>query len=314
MTGLTGGGPGWTLADIPDQADRTVLVTGTTVGGLGHFTALELARRGARVILAGRTPAKLDETAATIREEVPDALLEQLRLDLADLASVREAAESAAAYDAIDVLVNNAGIMAPGYQVTSDGFESQIATNHLGPFLFTGLLLDQVVASGDGRVVSVSSQMHRIARQAPVVGAKSRISYRRWPTYGESKLANLLFTFELDRRVRAAGLPVRALAAHPGFAGTHLMANGQFGRATGGPASILDAATRAISQPAHAGAWPSLMAATSDLPGSTYVGPSGPGQMTGSPQIVTARALARNEAVQRNLWEESEAAVGLQWP
>ena len=189
-----------------------------------------------------------------------------------------------------------------------------MATNHFGPFLFTGLLVPQLVASGDARVVTVSSQLHRRARHAPTWDPRSRRRYSRWAVYAESKLANLLFTFELDRRARDQGLPLRAVAAHPGFAGTHLVANGQVGRGRGGVASILDAAVKAVSQPAHAGAWPSLMAATSDLPGGTYVGPGGLGQMGGTPQIVTARSLAQDADVQRELWEVSERTVGLSWP
>lgn len=304
----------WTLADIPDQAGRTILVTGTTRGGLGHFTALELARRGGRVVLAGRSADKLDDTESAILEEVPGAALEKLVVDLADLDSVRTAARAAGELGPLDALINNAGIMAPPFRRTADGLESQMATNHFGPFLFTGLLLPQLVSSGDARVVTVSSQMHRTARHAPTWDPRSKRRYSRWPVYGESKLANLLFTFELDRRARGKALPLRALAAHPGFSGTHLVTNGQLGRARGGVASILDAAVKGVSQPAHAGAWPSLMAATSDLPGSTYVGPSGLGQMGGTPQIVTARSLAQDPDVQRELWEVSERTVGLTWP
>ena len=163
----------WTLADIPDQTGRTILVTGTTSGGLGHFTALELARRGGRVVLAGRSTDKLDGTESAIVGEVPDAVLEKLVVDLADLSSVRTAAEEAGELGPIDVLVNNAGVMAPPFRRTADGLESQMATNHFGPFLFTGLLLPQLVASGDARVVTVSSQMHRHARHAPVGDPKA---------------------------------------------------------------------------------------------------------------------------------------------
>ena len=304
----------WTLADIPDQAGRTILVTGTTQGGLGHFTALELARRGGRVVLAGRSTDKLDDTESAILEEVPGAALEKLVVDLADLDSVRSAARAAGELGPIDALINNAGIMAPPFRRTADGLESQMATNHFGPFLFTGLLVPQLVSSGDARVVTVSSQLHRSARHAPTWDPRSERRYHRWSVYSETKLANLLFTFELDRRAREKGLPLQALAAHPGFSGTHLAANGQFGRGRGGVASILDAAVKAVSQPAHAGAWPSLMAATADLPGSTYVGPSGLGQMGGTPQIVTARSLAQDPDVHRELCEVSERAVGLTWP
>ncbi|WP_210439177.1 oxidoreductase [Nocardioides xinjiangensis] len=304
----------WTTSDIGDLTGRTAVVTGPTRGGLGFHTALELARHGARVTLAGRTPAKLDGAAEAVRAEVPGAALETLVVDLSDLASVRSAAEAARGLGPIDLLVNNAGIMAPPLRRTADGLESQMATNHFGPFLLTGLLLEQLVASGRGRVVTLSSQMHRVARSAPVGDPRERRRYRRWRVYGETKLANLLFTFELDRRSRQAGLPVTALAAHPGLAGTHLVVNGQVGTSRGRRASILDAAVKAVSQPAAAGAWPTLMAATADLPGGTYVGPGGPAQATGRPRVVDTAPLARDEVAQRRLWETSEATVGLAWP
>lgn len=305
----------WSLSDMADQAGRTFLVTGCTVGGLGHFTALELARRGGRVVLAGRTPDKLAETEASIRSQVPHADLAQLQVDLADLGSVRTAAAQVATIGTIDVLVNNAGVMAPPYRRTGDGLELQMATNHFGPFLFTGLLLPELVASGAGRVVTVSSQMHRTARRAPLDDPRTQQRrYSKWPVYGQTKLANLLFTYELDRRLREAELPVKALAAHPGFAGTHLAANGRFGRASGGVASILDAAVRAIAQPAHMGALPTLMAATEDLPGSTYCGPSGFHEYGGLPVVVGSSKLSRDERTQRELWRISEETTGVSYP
>lgn len=199
----------WTTADIGDQSGRTALVTGPTLGGLGFHTSLELARHGARVVLAGRTPDRLADAAAAITEEVPGADLETLVVDLSDLGSVRAAGEAAAGLGALHLLVNNAGIMATPYRRTADGLESQMATNHVGPFLLTGLLLDQLAASGDGRVVTLSSLMHRTARSAPVGDLRARRPYRRWRVYSQTKLANLLFTFELDRRLRRAGLPAR---------------------------------------------------------------------------------------------------------
>lgn len=305
----------WRLSDLPDQRGRTVVVTGPTIGGLGHHTALELARRGARVALAGRTPAKVEATAAAIREEVPEADLVPLTLDLADLSSVRACAAAAADLGAIDVLVNNAGVMGTPYARTVDGLELQMATNHFGPFLLTALLLPQLVRSGAGRVVAVSSQMHRIAPSAPVTDPRTQEGrYSRWPVYGQSKLANLLFTGELDRRLRAAGTPVVAVAAHPGFAGTHLAANGQYGRSSGGIATVLDRTIRLVSQSAAAGAWPTLMAATADLPGDTYVGPGGPGQMVGAPRTVGRSRLARDRDAARRLWEISEDVTGVSLP
>jgi NAD(P)-dependent dehydrogenase (short-subunit alcohol dehydrogenase family) len=305
----------WSLADIPDQTGRTMLVTGPSVGGLGHHVALELARRGARVVLAGRNDAKLDATSAAITGAAPDARLERLVVDLASLHSVRSAAGRAVDVGTIDVLVNNAGVMAPPLSRTRDGFESQLATNHFGPFLLTGLLLPQLVASGSGRVVVVSSSAHRMARSAPLDDPlTSPRHYRRWSQYGATKLANLLFTYELDRRLRTADLPVEALAAHPGLAGTHLVANGRFGRASGGVASIFDAASKAVSQSAAAGALPVLMAATADLPGGTYCGPAGLGEWRGAPHVTTSSALSHDEVAQRRLWEISEEAVGLRYP
>lgn len=304
----------WSVDEIPDQTGRTVVVTGASVGGLGHHTALELARRGARVVLAGRTPAKLAETEEAIRAEVPDADLERLEVDLASLGSVRRSAAAASGLGAIDVLVNNAGVMGTPYSTTEDGLELQLATNHFGPFLLTGLLLPQLVASGDGRVVAVSSQFHRYARSAPLDDPRTKGRYERWSAYGQTKLANLLFTFELDRRLRHADLPVRALAAHPGFAGTHLAANGQYGRASGGRASILDAAIRAVSQSAAAGAWPTLMAATADLPGSSYCGPRGPAEMAGAPRLVGSSKRSRDEVAQRRLWEISQDVTEISYP
>ena len=303
----------WSPADIPAQTGRTALVTGVSAGGLGHYTALELARAGARVVLAGRSPDKLAETDATIRSEVPGAALEQLVVDLADQSSVRSAAAVAAAYGSIDLLVNNAGIMATPYRRTVDGFESQLATNHLGPFLLTGLLLPQLAPAG--RVVTVSSLMHRFAHHAPLgdphVKAKP---YLRWIAYSQTKLANLLFTFELDRRLRESGSAVAAHAAHPGYAGTHLVVNGRFGRSSGGFASLFDTANRMVGQSPAVGAWPTLMAATADLPGSTYCGPSGLGEISGPPQLVGWTRQAGDREAQRALWDLSETATGITYP
>ncbi len=304
----------WTPADIGDLTGRTAVVTGPTLGGLGFYTALELARGGARVVLAGRTPDKLGAAADAIAAQVPRATTETLVVDLSDLSSVRAAGAAATRFGPLDLLVNNAGIMAPPLRRTVDGLESQMATNHFGPFLLTGLLLDQLAASGDGRVVTVSSQAHRMARSAPLGDPRASRRYVRWHVYGQTKLANLLFTFELDRRLRAAGIPVRALAAHPGLAGTHLAVNGQLGTTSGLRAAVLDRAVKLVSQSAEAGSLPALMASTADLPGATYVGPSGPGEASGPPRVVGAARLAHDEVAQRRLWETSEETVGLRWP
>ena len=302
---------GWNLAEMPDLTGRRALVTGVT-SGIGEQTALELARHGAEVVLAARSPDRLAATRQRILEAAPGATLDQVRLDLADLGSVRQAAAAAAATGPLHLLVNNAGVMAVPYQRTVDGFELQLATNHLGPFLLTGLLLPRLVESGDARVVAVSSQMHRLARRAPLTDPREHHGrYHPWQAYAESKLADLLFTHELDRRARLAGLPVRALAAHPGFSATGLMAQ----RNGSGPVgSVLEAAFGVLGQPPELGALPTLMAATADLPGSTYVGPDGLLGFRGLPRIVSSRRLARDPEAGRRLWELSQDATGIEYP
>jgi NAD(P)-dependent dehydrogenase (short-subunit alcohol dehydrogenase family) len=304
----------WRAEDIGDQAKRTVVVTGCT-SGIGHHTALELARHGARVVLAARSAQKLDATEATLRREVPDARLERLLVDVSDLSSVRRAAAEAERFGALDALVNNAGVMATPYRRTVDGLELQLATNHFGPFLLTGLLLPQLVASGAGRVVAVSSNGHRLARSAPLGDPHRKPRrYSRWHVYGQTKLANLLFTYELDRRLREAELPVLALAAHPGYSGTHLLSYGQTMKGGGPVASILDAAMRATAQSAAMGALPTLMATTADLPGATYVGPSGLGEWHGTPHVTRSNRLSHDESAQRALWALSEQTTGISYP
>ena len=185
--------------------------------------------------------------------------------------------------------------MGTPHQVTADGLDLQLATNHFGPFLLTGLLLPQLVASGAATVVTVSSQHapHRARRRRSATRTSTGAATRKWPVYGQTKLANLLFTYELDRRPRERELPVKALAAHPGFAGTHLAANGQYGRSSGGIASILDATIKAVSQPAAHGAWPLLMAATADLPGGDVRRPGRPRRDDAAPPGRHHRRAAR---------------------
>ena len=303
-------GTQWTPADVPDLADRRALVTGVT-SGIGEQTALELARHGAEVVLAARSEAKLDATEAKIMAAVPAAVLHRAVVDLADLSSVRRAADQVAGVGALDILVNNAGVMATPYSRTVDGFELQLATNHLGPFLLTGLLLPQLIASERGRVVTVSSQAHRYTRRAPLDDPRTAEGrYSRWGSYSRSKLANLLFTYELDRRLRERDLPVIAVACHPGYSATELMGKSR----EGWSGQILQAVFELVGQPSSMGALPTLMAATADIPGSTYLGPRNIFQMRGLPKVVKARRLARDEQAQRRLWELSEAAVGLRYP
>lgn len=305
----------WTLAEMPRLTGRRALVTGVT-SGLGTHVATELARAGADVVLAARNPEKLAETTAAITAEVPAAVLHPLQLDLADLASIRRAAEEATALGQLDILVNNAGVMATPEERTQDGFELQFGTNHLGHFALTGLLLDALVASGGARVVTVSSQMARSVRGVSLSDPRTqRGRYQKWNAYGQSKLANLLFTFELDRRVSAKHLPVTAVAAHPGYSKTNLVASGmnRGGRRIDGAIAL--AVTGLIGQSSEQGALPLLMAAAAPgLRGGTYVGPDGPFQLHGSAAVVPPPGPARDEAMAAGLWELSEEATGVRYP
>lgn len=311
----------WGIADMPDLVGTTAVVTGPTVGGLGWLTARELARKGAGVILAGRTWSKLDAAEKALRDVVPEARTEKVLLDLADLQSVRAGAEAIkdAAYELggpLHLLVNNAGVMATPRRRTVDGLDLQMATNHFGPFLLTGLLFESLAASGSGRVVTVSSFLHRPALRAPL-GSPTAAGglYSKWVVYCQTKLANLLFTAELDRRTRAASLPVMAVAAHPGYADTRLVANGPLSRWGTGPiASIGQAVNSAVAQPAEAGALPILMAATAAVPPGALVGPSGPFTTRGAPTIETPARPARDPKAARALWELSEQTTGIAYP
>jgi NAD(P)-dependent dehydrogenase (short-subunit alcohol dehydrogenase family) len=302
---------GWTPAAIPDQSGRRVVITGAT-GGLGYHTALELTRRGASAILAVRDTAKGEGTAAAIRGEVPDAEVSVVTCDLASLASVRTTAETAASYDRIDVLINNAGVMAPPQRQTVEGFELQMGTNHLGHFALTGLLLPALSKSPAPRVVTVTSAMHRTVSGLDLADPRTHGRYRRWTAYSQSKLANLLFARELDRRARAAGSPLVSVASHPGYAATHLQQSGpQMGGRRPG-SMILIAVTAVVGVPAAVGAWPSLRAATDpEVPGGSLVGPTRMGGTRGSPGVVGSSPAGRDAALAARLWEWSEAATGV---
>jgi NAD(P)-dependent dehydrogenase (short-subunit alcohol dehydrogenase family) len=278
----------WTAADLPSFAGRTVIVTGAN-SGLGEVTARELARVGANVILAVRNTSKGDVAAAGMTGHV-----EVRKLDLQDLASVRA---FAAGVDGVDVLINNAGIMAVPYAQTVDGFESQIGTNHLGHFALTNLLLPKVT----DRVVTVASMMHLLGYiSLKDLNWKSR-PYSAWLGYGQSKLANLLFTKELQRRLDAAGSTVKAHAAHPGYSETNLQ--GQTGNPIG--TVFWNAGTKLVATDADFGARQTLYAASQDLPGNTYVGPRL--AMRGATGPTPFRSpLARDAKKATALWELSE--------
>ncbi|TDO69470.1 NAD(P)-dependent dehydrogenase (short-subunit alcohol dehydrogenase family) [Kribbella sp. VKM Ac-2571] len=299
----------WSTADIPDLTGRLALVTGAT-SGLGYETALELLRHGADVLVAARNPEKAAQAAATLTQKAGRAPA-VLELDLADLASVQRAAEEVVkSYDRLDLLINNAGVMAPPYRQTLDGFELQLGTNHLGHFALTGRLLPLLVKGS--RVVTVSSFMHKTVRGISEDDLRRPASsYRKWEAYGKSKLANLLFMLELDRRARAAGADLLSVAAHPGYAATHLQAAGPelAGRAL--QARLWGAGTRLVAQSAAAGAWSSLYAATyPDLRPGSLVGPSF-FEYRGTPKVVLPSRTAQNPALAARLWAWSVEATGV---
>ncbi|MGQ9348113.1 oxidoreductase [Mycolicibacterium gilvum] len=284
----------WTAADLPSFAGRTVIVTGAN-SGLGLVTARELARVGATTILAVRNLDKGRAAADSMSGDV-----EVRRLDLQDLSSVREFADGV---DSVDVLVNNAGIMAVPYALTADGFESQIGTNHLGHFALTNLLLPKI----SDRVVTVSSMMHLFGRiNLNDLNWKSR-PYLAWPAYGQSKLANLLYTSELQRRLSRAGSPVRAVAAHPGYSATNLQ--GHSGNPLG--EKIARAGNR-MATDADFGARQTLYAVARDVAGDSFIGPRF--TMFG-PTVTTWRSpLARNRTTAAQLWTLSEQLTGVEFP
>ena len=305
----------WSLADLPDLTGRRALVTGVT-SGLGRHTAVELARRGAEVVLAARDETRLCRLVEQVRRELPAAQLRPLRLDLAELKSVRRAAAEASSYGPLDILVNNAGVMAAPHRSTVDGFELHYGTNHLGHFALTGLLLPQLAASGGARVVTVSSQFHRAVRSVPLRDHTMHSGpYQRWIAYARSKLANVLFAFELQRRCSAHGVPVTSVAAHPGFASTNLMTAGLSMDRHSLDRTLVDAATVMFAQPAEMGALPILMAAADPtVPGGAYVGPAGPGGMRGLPHRARASRAAYDTRLAAGLWTLSEEATGVRFP
>ncbi|HEX4692841.1 MAG TPA: oxidoreductase [Solirubrobacteraceae bacterium] len=288
----------WTAKDLPDLSGRTFVVTGAN-SGLGLIDARELARAGARVVLAVRDTAKGEEALRTI-----DGPAEVRKLDLADLASVRAFAE---AWEGdLDVVINNAGIMAIPEQRTRDGFEMQIGTNHLGHFALTILLLPHVT----DRVVTLSSGAHRIGNLDVDDLNWERRSYKRWGAYGQSKLSNLLFTLELQRRLTEAGSNLRAVAAHPGYAATNLQSRTQNTVQN----TVMAIANKVIAQSDEMGALPTLYAATQDIPGGSYVGPDGLGEQRGHPTLVGRSGAASDQESARRLWERSEELTGVRFP
>jgi NAD(P)-dependent dehydrogenase (short-subunit alcohol dehydrogenase family) len=293
---------GWDVEDIPDQSGRTAVVTGAN-SGLGLVTARELARAGASVVMACRNLDKGHTAVEEVRAAVPEAQVQLEELDLASLASVRGFAERfRATHDGLDLLINNAGVMAPPRRRTADGFELQFGTNHLGHFALTNALLETMEGREDARVVTLSSTAHKMGR-INFDNLNGDRHYFRWNAYGQSKLANLLFMLELDRRLRGSGSTVKSLAAHPGYAATNLQS---------AAAPMLDrlamkVSTAVIAQDDEMGALPILFAATEPgLEGGIYVGPDGFQEQRGHPKIVQPSGRARDPETARRLWEVSE--------
>lgn len=327
---------GWDLSDLPDQRGRTAIVTGAN-RGLGYIVARELAGAGARVVLACRDTDSGETAAATIRGAASGADVGVMRLDLADLSSVRafareyrrgntgssaepggsaEDAAEDAAQDAtedarLDLLVNNGGVMAVPYRTTADGFELQFGINHLGHFALTGLLLPALLSRPAPRVVTVTSSLHRIGR-IDFADVHAQRGYRKWRAYGQSKLANLLFTYELQRRAAAAQLPLASMAAHPGYAATNLQLRGPRMAGSRLQQGGIALANRLLAQSDEMGALPILHAATApDLPGGSFVGPGGPLEQRGHPRRVESSAAAQDPEAARGLWELSAELTGV---
>lgn len=299
----------WTAVQIPPQHGKTVLITGAN-SGIGYQAAVALAQHGARVLLGVRDHAKGEDALARLRRESPGATAEIALLDMASLASIRAFAASYAG--PLDLLINNAGVMAlPHRELTEDGFERQMGTNHLGHFALTGLLLPRLLQSESPRVVTVASLAHRNGT-IDLANLQSERSYKPWDAYNNSKLANLLFAFELDRRARAAGTRLRSVAVHPGISRTSIAANGPGSK---DPKMIVMAVLAPlITQSDAAGALPTLFGATMpEVQGGQYIGPDGFKEFKGAPILVQPRANALDRDGAQQLWDRSEDLTGVRY-
>ena len=304
----------WTADDIPALGGKTVVVTGGN-SGIGFEAARQMARKGAHVILACRDTGRAADALEQIRTLHPSASVEAMQLDLASLESVHRFARDFAAKSVpLDVLCNNAGVMAIPRRTTAEGFEMQIGTNHLGHFALTGLLLEPLLAAPAARVVNVSSTAHKPGR-IDFDDLQGEKSYRKWMAYAQSKLANLLFTYELQRRLEAAGARAVSVACHPGYSATNLQAVGPQMSGSRIAARLMDLGNRFFSQPAAMGALPTLYAATSpDARGGDYIGPDGFMENYGHPRKTRSTARSHDRAVAMRLWEVSEQLTSVRYP
>jgi NAD(P)-dependent dehydrogenase (short-subunit alcohol dehydrogenase family) len=300
----------WTAANVPDQSGRVAIVTGSNTG-IGYEAAKVLAQRGAHVVLAVRDLEKGNAALARIVAANPNADVTLQELDLSSLSSVRTAADAlCSAYPRIDLLINNAGVMWTPKQLTEDGFEMQFGTNHLGHFALTGLVLDHLLRVRGSRVVTISSMGHRIRAAIHFDDLQWERRYDRVGAYGQSKLANLLFTYELQRRLAAKKAPTIAVAAHPGGSNTELVRNL--------PAifkTVVAVLSPLVFQSAAMGALPTLRAATdAGVEGGQYYGPDGLGEQRGHPKVVDSSVQSHDEELQRRLWTVSEELTGVTFP
>jgi NAD(P)-dependent dehydrogenase (short-subunit alcohol dehydrogenase family) len=303
----------WTANDIPDQTGRVAIVTGAN-SGLGCETATALAAKGAHVVLACRDASRAQGALDAIRKAAPHAAVEVLPLDLASLASIRAFAEAfSARHTRLDLLCNNAGVMAIPRRTTADGFEMQLGTNHLGHFALTGLLLARLLDTPRARVVSVSSSMHRPGRMH-FDDLQLERGYAKWKSYQQSKLANLLFAYELDRRLRKAGSSAISVAAHPGYAATNLQTVGAKMEGAKFSERIFELGNRLFAQSAAMGALPTLYAATAPgVQGGDYFGPDRFFENWGHPKKVGSTARSRDTADAERLWDASEQLTGVRF-
>ena len=301
----------WTAEDMPDLKDQTIVVTGGN-SGIGLEAARQFARKSARVVLACRDLTKAKTAAAEIERDAPGATVEPMRLDLASLDSVRRfVAELTTAHRQLHVLCNNAGVMAIPYARTADGFEMQFGTNHLGHFALTGLLLERLLATPGARVVSVSSGAHRMGK-IRFEDLQWETGYGKWRAYGQSKLANLLFTFELQRRLEAAKAAVIGVACHPGYAATNLQAVGPRLQGSSFLEGLMQVGNSLFAQSAAMGALPTMYAATAkQVRGGEYFGPDSIGELWGHPKAVECSSAARDREVASRLWKVSEELTGV---
>lgn len=302
----------WTAVDVPDLNGKTAVVTGAN-SGIGFEAAKVLAQRGATVVLACRNPVKARNALDSIRTAAPDADVSTLEMDLNSLASVREAADALLAErPVIDLLVNNAGVTLLPYGLTEDGFERHFGVNYLGHFAFTGLVLGAVTAADAGRIVTVGSNAHRLGKiDFDDLGFTK--GYKPLRAYARSKLANLLFAFELQRRLEAAGTSAQSLAAHPGGANTEILES--IGPVKQGIKRVIDYIPNPIVHSARKGALPTLRAAADPASkGGEYYGPAGLLKMTGPPVLVTSSAASRRGETAERLWDLSEKLTGINYP